>query len=163
MWKEKRKSQAGKKGFRRKNMGTGTDRKEFFYGWYFRCQGKEGSVAVIPAVHLTPGHAFCSVQILTENGSLYREFPMTQFRISRKRGIMQIEKNRFGKKGIHMNFEAVLQEEGRSAGTEKQIVGKKGYRSAVFFALERLQSQSMILWDRLPGFRECSAGMRCTV
>lgn len=125
MWKEKRKSQEGKKGFHRKKMGTDTDRKEFFYGWYFRCQGKDGSAAVIPAVHLSPGHAFCSVQILTEHGSLYRKFPMTQFRLNRKRGIMQIGKNRFGKKGIHMNFEAVSQEKGRSAGTEKQTAGKK--------------------------------------
>ena len=26
---------------------------EYFYGWYFRCQGSGGSLAVIPAVHVS--------------------------------------------------------------------------------------------------------------
>lgn len=26
---------------------------DYFYGWYFRCQGRDGSIAVIPAVHLS--------------------------------------------------------------------------------------------------------------
>ena len=54
---------------------------DYFYGWYFRCQGEE-SIAVIPAVHLGGGKGNCSIQVVTEAGSLYQEFPIDQFRIS---------------------------------------------------------------------------------
>ena len=48
---------------------------DYFYGWYFRCQGEE-SIAVIPAVHLGGGKGNCSIQVVTEAGSLYQEFPI---------------------------------------------------------------------------------------
>lgn len=84
---------------------------DYFYGWYFRCQGQEGSVAVIPAVHLSSGKASCSVQIITQNESLYREFPVSQFRINREKGIMQIGDSLFSRKGIRMSLEAFRIEE----------------------------------------------------
>lgn len=46
---------------------------EYFYGWYFRCQGSEGSAVVIPAVHLSGKKRSCSIQVITQKGSLYRE------------------------------------------------------------------------------------------
>ena len=63
---------------------------DYFYGWYFRCQGQQGSAAVISAVHLSSGKCSCSIQVITQGGSLYREFPVSQFRINRLKGIMQI-------------------------------------------------------------------------
>jgi hypothetical protein len=83
----------------------------YFYGWYFRCQGKDGSVAVIPAVHLSAEKCSCSIQVVTQKGSFYREFPISQFRINRKKGIMQIEENLFSGKGICLRLEAILSEE----------------------------------------------------
>ena len=77
---------------------------DYFYGWYFRCQGEE-SIAVIPAVHLGGGKGNCSIQVVTEAGSLYQEFPIDQFRISPDRESMQIGENRFSKKGIRLNLE----------------------------------------------------------
>ena len=82
---------------------------DYFYGWYFRCQGEE-SIAVIPAVHLGGGKGNCSIQVVTEAGSLYQEFPIRQFRISRDREVMQIGENLFSKKGIRLNLEASLPE-----------------------------------------------------
>lgn len=78
---------------------------DYFYGWYFRCQGKEGSAAIIPAVHLSSQKQACSIQIITQKGSIYKEFPISQFRINRKEGKMQIEKNIFSKKGIRLEME----------------------------------------------------------
>ncbi len=83
---------------------------DYFYGWYFRCQGKEGSFAVIPAVHLSSGKNSCSVQVITGSGSLYREFPIAKFRIDRKKGIMRIGDNLFSRRGICFDFEAILSE-----------------------------------------------------
>lgn len=88
----------------------------YFYGWYFRCQGESGSIAVIPAVHLSDTNRSCSIQIITPRGSMYRQFPVSLFRINRKRGIMQIGKNIFSRKGIRMNFEAYLSEDAGNVG-----------------------------------------------
>ena len=99
---------------------------EYFYGWYFRCQGEEGSLAVIPAVHLSPERRSCSVQIITRGGSLYREFPISMFRINRKKGIMQIGENIFSKKGIRLRLDACRsgesgQETGSGNSDEKDV------------------------------------------
>ena len=65
------------------------------YDKYHRCQGREGTVAIIPAVHLSSGNGSCSVQVITPKESLYREFPLSQFWINRTKGIMQIGDNLF--------------------------------------------------------------------
>ena len=47
------------------------------YDKYHRCQGREGTVAIIPAVHLSSGNGSCSVQVITPKESLYMEFPLS--------------------------------------------------------------------------------------
>ncbi|HJA07411.1 MAG TPA: tocopherol cyclase family protein [Candidatus Mediterraneibacter pullicola] len=78
---------------------------EYFYGWYFRCQGEDGTFAVIPAVHISGRKQTCSIQIITETGSWNQEFPICQFRISRPKGIMQIGDNLFSEKGLRLKME----------------------------------------------------------
>ena len=91
---------------------------DYFYGWYYRCQGREGTVAVIPAVHLSSGKGSCSVQVITPKESLYREFPLSQFRINRTKGIIQIGDNLFSRKGIRLRLEAFRSEDvSRGPGT----------------------------------------------
>ena len=107
---------------------------DYFYGWYFRCQGKEGSIAVIPAVHISAKRESCSIQIITESGSWNKVFPIRQFRINRGKGIMQIGENLFSRKGIRLNLE--------TAGN--------------------LPSLSMTSWDHSGIYREWSAGMQYT-
>lgn len=85
---------------------------DYFYGWYYRCQGADGILAVIPAVHLSEGKSSCSIQMITQAVSLYREFPAESFRINRKRGILQIGENLFTKKGIRLDFQASSVEKG---------------------------------------------------
>lgn len=79
---------------------------EYFYGWYFRCQSAGESLAVIPAVHVSKGRASCSVQVLTQSQSFYREFPIAQFRVNREKMVMQIGENLFSRKGIRLRLEA---------------------------------------------------------
>lgn len=78
---------------------------EYFYGWYFRCQGEDGTFAVIPAVHGFGGKWSCSVQVIMENSSREKAYPIRQFRINRKKGIMQIGENLFSRKGLRLNME----------------------------------------------------------
>lgn len=91
----------------------------YFYGWYFRCQDKSGTVAVIPSVHLSSKKRYCSIQVLTQNESLYQEFPISCFQINKKRGIMQIGENLFTQKGIRLNFEGIALEANQSNHTTK--------------------------------------------
>lgn len=93
----------------------------YFYGWYFRCQGKDGSAAVIPAVHLSDESRSCSIQVITQSGSLYREFPVSLFRIDRKKGWIQIGRNVFSRRGIRLSFDAYLSEEKNNAGYESGV------------------------------------------
>ena len=66
--------------------------KKYFYGWYYRCQSKEESMAVIPAVHFSKERRSCSVQLITGKLSLYKEFPIVSFELIGKKGIMKIGK-----------------------------------------------------------------------
>ena len=79
--------------------------KDYFYGWYYRCQGSRESIAVIPAVHLSEKKCSCSIQVITQSRSLYREFPIDQFRINRRKGIMKIGDSLFSESGIYLRFE----------------------------------------------------------
>lgn len=76
---------------------------DMFYGWYFRCQSDASTMAVIPAVHISGSVRSCSIQVITEKGAWNKTFPIHQFRIDRKKGIMQIGENLFSKKGIRLN------------------------------------------------------------
>ena len=107
---------------------------DYFYGWYFRCQGRDGSIAVIPAVHLSAEKRTCSIQVITQKGSLYREFPVSRFRVNREKGIMKIGENLFSKKGIYLRFTTSESEEisgilrfGRFAEPKYDIMGPFSY------------------------------------
>lgn len=78
---------------------------DMFYGWYFRCQSDASTMAVIPAVHISGNIRSCSIQVITEKGAWNKTFPIQQFRINRKKGIMQIGENLFSKKGIRLKIE----------------------------------------------------------
>lgn len=74
--------------------------RDYFYGWYFRCQGKEGSIAVIPAVHLSAEKRSCSIQVITQQESLYREFPISGFGSTGKEKSCRLGKICFQEKGF---------------------------------------------------------------
>lgn len=74
--------------------------REFFYGWYLKCQSKAQTLAVIPAIHQAEGKRTCSVQIITEDDAWTVEFPAEAFH---KNGqTLAIGDSRFGEKGIRL-------------------------------------------------------------
>lgn len=79
---------------------------DYFYGWYFRCQGEEESVAIIPAVHISGKDRSCSIQVITTEKSVYADFPIGLFRMNRAKGVLQIGNNLFSPKGISLRLEA---------------------------------------------------------
>ncbi len=76
--------------------------KTFFYGWYMKCQSKEHTVAVIPAVHQKDGQKSCSIQLITEEGVWMAKMPDNVF--SRDRRGISIGENRFSQRGIRLHL-----------------------------------------------------------
>lgn len=77
---------------------------EYFYGWYFRCQSEQGTVAVIPAVHISDKKRSCSLQVITEHGAWNQEFSIDQFRVDNKKLNMKIGENFFSAKGLSIRL-----------------------------------------------------------
>lgn len=77
----------------------------YFYGWYFRCQSKEETIAVIPAVHISEEKKSCSIQVITKERAYNQQFPIHQFQISRDRKSMRIGGSLFTRRGIRLILE----------------------------------------------------------
>lgn len=72
--------------------------RNYFYGWYLKCQSETQTLAVIPAVHRSGQKKSCSIQIITENHGWNMDYPAAAFRRTGKD--IRIGKNRFGESGI---------------------------------------------------------------
>lgn len=78
--------------------------RDYFCGWYFKCQSDKQTLAVIPAIHKTGNRKSCSIQLITDAKSWNIPFPYSDFR---KDGSgIEIGKNRFGKQGIDLDLHA---------------------------------------------------------
>lgn len=77
--------------------------RDYFCGWYFRCQSDAQTLAVIPAIHRTKGEESASVQIITDAASWNVPFPWSAFRETGS-GVV-IGRNRFEKRGIYLNLD----------------------------------------------------------
>lgn len=44
--------------------------RNYFCGWYFKCQSDDQTLAVIPAIHKSGKKKTCSIQIITDDGAL---------------------------------------------------------------------------------------------
>lgn len=76
--------------------------KNFFYGWYLKCQSNTKTLAVIPAIHKT-GHAkTCSIQIITDDNTWNIIFPIEEFK--KKKQEIYIEKNQFTRQGMQLEI-----------------------------------------------------------
>ena len=70
----------------------------FFYGWYFKCQSKTQTLAIIPAIHRAGQKGTCSIQIITENQAWNVDYPAAAFHWTGKD--IWIGKNMFGVRGL---------------------------------------------------------------
>lgn len=76
--------------------------RDYFCGWYFRCQSPSQTLAVIPAVHKTKGQRSCSIQLITDSGSWNVPFPWSAFQETADH--IEIAGSRFGKQGIRLEL-----------------------------------------------------------
>lgn len=78
--------------------------RQYFCGWYFRCQSDTHTLAVIPSIHKTGDRDFCCIQLITDTQSFHSEFSVTDFR--RIGDAVIIGDNRFTKEGITLSIAA---------------------------------------------------------
>lgn len=78
--------------------------KEYFCGWYFKCESGGRTVAVIPARHSTADGEFCSLQIVTEEGAFYLTFSGSDFVKGKKALSIKVGNNIFSAKGLRLNL-----------------------------------------------------------
>lgn len=90
-----------------KKFFYGADKRgPYFEGWYFKCQTKAGqSIALIPALHIDgAGKRSASIQVITDSGSWWLEYPGTDFSASQERFCVQIGANIFSEAGMLLNI-----------------------------------------------------------
>ena len=81
--------------------------RNYFCGWYFRCQSNQQTLAIIPSVHKTKDNSFCTIQLLTDEQAFHASFPLFDFQKSRHQ--IGIGKNQFTKDGIQRMCSIIVQ------------------------------------------------------
>ena len=68
--------------------------REYFCGWYYRCQSVHQTLAIIPSVHKTKHSDFCTIQFITDTDVFQTHFPYDDFQEGAN--IIRIGNNCFG-------------------------------------------------------------------
>ena len=76
--------------------------RNYFCGWYFRCQSNQQTLAIIPSVHKARESNFCAIQLITDTESFHTEFPISAFQKHGDR--ITIGGNQFDKEGILLDI-----------------------------------------------------------
>lgn len=79
----------------------------YFEGWYLKHQNSHGqSLALIPAFHIDDtGHRSASLQIITNGGSWWSEYPEAQFQAALDQFHIRLGRSCFSRQGIMLNID----------------------------------------------------------
>lgn len=75
----------------------------YFYGWYFKCEAREGTLALIPAMHRAGRERSASLQLITAAGAHNVPFDFADFRKKEGDFGVLLGENRFLREGIDVN------------------------------------------------------------
>ena len=76
----------------------------FFSGWYFKCQNKEQTLALIPAVHSFNGKKGASLQIITDDSYFYLPLDHRRLKINKHEPYAACAPSFFTPHGIKLNL-----------------------------------------------------------
>lgn len=76
--------------------------KDYFCGWYFKCQSDSETLALIPSFHKTKNGKFSSVQLITESEAFAFTFPYESFKKDKNIFLINIGKSSFGASGVNI-------------------------------------------------------------
>jgi len=90
-----------------KHFCGGTRPAPYFEGWYLKHQSRNGqALALIPAFHIdSSGCRSASLQVITNSGSWWLEYPQAQFQASPNRFQVRVGQSWFGCHGIKLNVD----------------------------------------------------------
>ena len=79
----------------------------YFEGWYFKHQNSHGqTLALIPAYHVdSSGQRSASLQVISNYGAWWLEYPDTQFQASKKQFQIQLGQSSFSRQGITLHVQ----------------------------------------------------------
>lgn len=75
--------------------------RDYFCGWYIKCQNGRQTVAFIPAYHISNGEKSCSLQIITDERSWNIPYPYSELCMSEE-GV-RIGPNEFSRRGAKLD------------------------------------------------------------
>ena len=73
-------------------------------GWYFQCQSKEQTLAVIPSIHVSKGKRTGCVQLITNTGNWSASLPYAKLQTNGGRICAVMGENVFSYKGIRLSL-----------------------------------------------------------
>ena len=76
--------------------------RNFFCGWYFKCQNHRQTVAFIPAYHIRDNVKSCSLQVITHRGAWNVEYPFEEFHVDKN--AVKIGANLFSGQGCRLTL-----------------------------------------------------------
>lgn len=77
--------------------------RDYFCGWYFKCQSEEHTLAMIPAVHKTKGRTSASLQIISDEDAWQTLLPAEGVRMEKRRPEAVLGGSCFCKDGIFLD------------------------------------------------------------
>ncbi len=80
------------------------DRVDLFRGWYFKCQSRSQTLAVIPAAHRSGRGGSSSVQLVTDGGAWSFDFPYEAYREYTRGFGVRVGENVFDEAGIRIRL-----------------------------------------------------------
>ncbi len=80
--------------------------RDYFCGWYFKCQSQAQTLAVIPAIHRSKARNSCSIQLITDGCAWNVNLPYEEFNADTKLFHIRVKNSYFGKEGIRLSINA---------------------------------------------------------
>ena len=76
----------------------------YFCGWYYKCQSKEQTLALIPALHISEGRRSCSLQLISNEGNWNISLSAADAEIQPNKPVSVFENAAFHEDGIDLNI-----------------------------------------------------------
>lgn len=78
--------------------------RNYFCGWYFKCQSESQTMAIIPALHKSKQKKSCSIQLITEKNAWMIDLPYHSFHKEKSGLHVNIGDNYLGEYGIRLQL-----------------------------------------------------------
>lgn len=79
--------------------------KNYFEGWYFKCNNSEEGISFIPGINIEENSKKAFIQVITNEESYFINYNINDFKFKARPFEIQIGKNSFSKSGMNIDIE----------------------------------------------------------